>query len=127
MELDHIALILSKEENLAFYEKLGFKEKNRIERGYDTVVFMECDGLLLEVFIDPNHPARVSGPETMGLRHIAFVVESLEEVMRDVECEEIRTDWYGRRFTFTKDPDGQPIELKERTHQKMVRKIDKGN
>ena len=27
MELDHIALIVSKEENLAFYEKLGFKEK----------------------------------------------------------------------------------------------------
>ena len=114
MELDHIALIVSKEENLSFYEKLGFIEKNRIERGYDTVVFMECDGLLLEVFIDPNHPARVSGPEALGLRHIAFVVESLEEVMRDVECEEIRTDWFGRRFTFTKDPDGQPIELKEK-------------
>ena len=114
MELDHIALIVSKEENLAFYKKLGFKEKNRIEREYDTVVFMECDGLLLEVFIDPNHPARVSGPEALGLRHIAFVVESLEEVMRDVECEEIRTDWFGRRFTFTKDPDGQPIELKEK-------------
>lgn len=114
MELDHIALIVSKEENLAFYEKLGFKEKNRIERGYDTVVFMECDGLLLEVFIDPNHPARVTNPEAMVLRHIAFVVESLEEVMSIVEYEEIRTDWFGRRFTFTKDPDGQPIELKEK-------------
>ena len=114
MELDHIALIVSKEENLSFYEKLGFKEKNRIERGYDTMVFMECDGLLLEVFIDPNHPARVTNPEALGLRHIAFVVESLEEVMSIVECEEIRTDWFGRRFTFTKDPDGQPIELKEK-------------
>ena len=114
MELDHIALIVSTEECLSFYKKLGFIEKNRIERGYDTVVFMECDGLLLEVFIDPNHPARVTNPEALGLRHIAFVVESLEEVMRDVECEEIRTDWFGRRFTFTKDPDGQPIELKEK-------------
>lgn len=110
--LDHIALIVSKEENLSFYEKLGFIEKNRIERGYDTVVFMECDGLLLEVFIDPNHPARASNPETLGLRHIAFIVEDLSKV--DVECEEIRTDWFGRRFTFTKDPDGQPIELKEK-------------
>ena len=112
MELDHIALIVSKEENLAFYEKLGFKEKNRIERGYDTVVFMECDGLLLEVFIDPNHPARANGPEAYGLRHIAFVIDDLSRV--SVECEEIRTDWFGRRFTFTKDPDGQPIELKEK-------------
>ena len=114
MELDHIALIVSKEENLTFYKKLGFIEKNRIERGYDTVVFMENSSIVLEIFIDPNHPARVSGPEALGLRHIAFVVESLEEVMRDVECEEIRTDWFGRRFTFTKDPDGQPIELKEK-------------
>ena len=118
MELDHIALIVSKEDNLSFYEKLGFKEKNRIERGYDTVVFMENNSIVLEIFIDPNHPARVSGPEALGLRHIAFVVESLEEVMRDVECEEIRTDWFGRRFTFTKDLDGQPIELKEKEHQK---------
>lgn len=114
MELDHIALIVSKEENLSFYEKLGFIEKNRIERGYDTVEFMECDGLFLEVFIDPNHPARVTNPEAMGLRHIAFVVESLDEVVKSVQCEEIRTDWFGRRFTFTKDPDGQPIELKEK-------------
>lgn len=114
MELDHVALIVSKEENLAFYRKLGFKEKNRIERGYDTVVFLSCGDVVLEVFVDPNHPQRVSGPEALGLRHIAFVVESLEEVRRDVECEEIRTDWFGRRFTFTKDPDGQPIELKEK-------------
>lgn len=59
MELDHIALIVSKEENLAFYKKLGFKEKNRIERGYDTVVFMENNSIALEIFIDSNHPARV--------------------------------------------------------------------
>ena len=114
MELDHIALIVSKEENLSFYEKLGFIEKNRIERGYDTVVFMENNSIVLEIFIDSNHPARVTNPEAMGLRHIAFVVESLEEVMRDVQCEEIRTDWFGRRFTFCRDYDGQPIELKEK-------------
>lgn len=114
MELDHIALIVSTEECLSFYKKLGFEEKNRIERGYDTVVFMENNSIVLEIFIDPNHPKRVTNPEAMGLRHIAFVVDSLEEVMKNVECEEIRTDWFGRRFTFTKDLDGQPIELKEK-------------
>ena len=112
MELDHIALIVSKEENLAFYEKLGFKEKNRIERGYDTVVFLSCGDVVLEVFVDSNHPARVSGPEALGLRHLCFVVEDLSKV--GVECEEIRTDWFGRRFTFCRDYDGQPIELKEK-------------
>ena len=115
MILDHIALIVSSEESLRFYEKLGFRETQRVERSYDTVVFMECGDIVLEIFIDPNHPVRVSGPEALGLRHLAFVVDSLEEVMSldGVECEEIRTDWFGRRFTFTKDPDGQPIELKE--------------
>ena len=115
MILDHIALIVSSEESLRFYEKLGFRETQRVERSYDTVVFMECGDIVLEIFIDPNHPERVSGSEALGLRHLAFVVDSLEEVMSldGVKCEEIRTDWFGRRFTFTKDPDGQPIELKE--------------
>ena len=115
MELDHIALIVSKEENLSFYKKLGFIEKNRIERGYDTVVFMENKSIVLEIFIDPNHPKRVTNPEAMGLRHIAFVVDNLEDLMKNVECEKIRTDWFGRRFTFTKDFDGQPFELKEKS------------
>lgn len=114
MGLDHIALIVSSEECLRFYEKLGFKEKNRFERSYDTVVFMKNNGIVLEIFIDPNHPERVNGPEAKGLRHVAFTVDSLEEFMKIVECEEIRTDWFGRKFTFTKDLDGQPIELKEK-------------
>ena len=114
MILDHIALIVSSEESLRFYEKLGFKETNRFERSYDTVVFMECGDIVLEIFIDSNHPERVNAPEAKGLRHVAFTVESLEEVMKIVECEEIRIDWFGRKFTFTKDPDGQPIELKEK-------------
>ena len=47
MELDHIALIVSKEENLAFYEKLGFKEKNRIRlqpenHTMDPIIVPDC-------------------------------------------------------------------------------------
>lgn len=114
MFLDHIALIVSSEESLGFYEKLGFREKRRIERSYDMVVFMENSGIVLEIFIDSNHPERVNAPEAKGLRHIAFTVESLEEIMKIVECEEIRTDWFGRKFTFCRDYDGQLIELKER-------------
>lgn len=113
--LDHVALIVSSEESLWFYEKFGFKETKRIERSYDTVVFLECDQVVLEIFIDPKHPERVSDPEAKGLRHVAFTVESLEEIMKIVECEEIRTDWFGRKFTFCRDYDGQPIELKEKT------------
>lgn len=109
--LDHIALIISKEENLEFYRKLGFKEFKRVIRDYDTVVFLSCGDVVLEVFVDPNHPQHNTNPETLGLRHLCFVVDDLSKA--GVECEEIKTDWFGRRFTFTKDPDGQPIELIE--------------
>lgn len=111
--LDHIALIVSTERSILFYEKLGFKETKRIERSYDTVVFMQCGQVILEIFVEPNHPDRVMAPEAKGLRHIAFSVDSLDEVMKELECEKVRTDWFGRKFTFTKDPDGQPIELIE--------------
>lgn len=114
LRLDHIALIVTSEDSLRFYEKLGFREIDRVERYFDTVVFMECGEIILEIFIDPNHPERIMAPEAKGLRHVAFTVEDLEKVTKVVECEEIRADWFGRRFTFTKDPDGQPIELKEK-------------
>ena len=74
---------------------------------------MQCGQISLEIFIDPKHPERVSEPEAKGLRHIAFSVDSLDEVMKELECEEVRTDWFGRKFTFTMDPDGQSIELIE--------------
>ena len=112
MVLDHIALIVSREENIEFYKRFGFQEINRFIRSYDTVVFMECDGIVLEIFVDPNHPERVGSPEPKGLRHVAFMVDKIENL--DVEIEPIRIDFFGRRFTFTKDPDGQPIELKEK-------------
>lgn len=75
---------------------------------------MQCGQIILEIFIDPTHLERVTELEAKGLRHIAISVSSLEEVMKDFECEEIRTDWFGGKFTFTKDLDGQLIELIER-------------
>ena len=63
MTLDHVAIIVSKIENLDFYEKLGFKESKRITRKNDVIVFMEYEGINLEVFVDSNHPERVIRPE----------------------------------------------------------------
>ena len=115
VSLDHIALIVSSEESLRFYERLGFREFKRIERSYDNVVFMECGLVILEIFIDPNHPERMTDPEAKGLRYVAFTVDNLDEITKVLNCEEVRTDWFGNRFVFTADPDGQPIELKEKT------------
>lgn len=109
--LHHIAIIASSEKSIDFYTVLGFKEIERIERGYDTVVMMK-GSCVLEIYIDPTHPARVDKPEALGLRHLAFVVKNLDEIVRVFECEPIREE-AGRRYTFTRDPDGLPIELCE--------------
>lgn len=55
--------------SLRVYEKVRFSEAKRIERFYDTVVFIQCEQVVLETFIDPK---RVSDSESNGLRHIAF-------------------------------------------------------
>ena len=74
---------------------------------------------IIELFSFPNPPARVSRPEATGLRHLAFEVENLAQVMatlkqHNVEVEAIRTDVFtGKRFTFIADPDNLPIEFYE--------------
>ena len=55
MNLDHIALIVSSMDSLMFYEKLGFRETKRFKREYDAVVFMKCNNISLEIFVNPNH------------------------------------------------------------------------
>lgn len=73
----------------------------------------------LELFSFPNPPKRVSRPEACGLRHLAFAVENLDEVLaylaqHAITAEDIRVDEYTqKRFTFIEDPDHLPIELYE--------------
>lgn len=75
------------------------------------------DGGQIELFSFPNTPPRASFPEAQGLRHLAFVVDSVSEVKaylesQGVDVEPIRIDEYtGREYTFFADPDGLPLEL----------------
>ena len=115
--LDHIAIIVSSEKSLRFYMKLGFTELYRTEREHDTVVLMLLSGteIILEVFIDPNHPERMSDPEAKGLRHFALKVDYIEGTLEElgIEGSNIMKDWIGTRYCFISDPDGLPIELHE--------------
>lgn len=111
--LDYIAIIISKEENIRFYVRLGFEEIRRIIRAYDTVIFMKNGNVVLEIFVDPNHPDRLTKPESLGIRHIALTVDNLDDVVKKFDCEPVKKDWFGRRFTFVKDMDNQPIEINE--------------
>ncbi|GAC17558.1 SMU1112c/YaeR family gloxylase I-like metalloprotein [Paraglaciecola arctica] len=77
------------------------------------------NGGQIELFSFPNPPARPSFPEALGLRHLAFCVDSVESmsdylVSKDVKVEPIRIDEYTqKKFTFFNDPDGLPLELYE--------------
>lgn len=113
--LHHVAIIVSSESGVDFYKALGFKEENRIERGYDQIVWLIGYGEKLELFIDETHPARITNPEALGLRHLAFEVDDVnEEWERLIQFnpEPIRTKDDGKKVFFIKDPDGMPIEIR---------------
>lgn len=118
MTLDHIAIIVSDyQRSLEFYGVFGFREVDRYQREHDILGMWSNGDVMLEMF-EKKAPPRVTDPEAMGLRHLAFCVEDLDAEIRNlqthgIEVEPVRVDMYGRRFTFFKDPDGLPIEMKE--------------
>ncbi len=113
--IHHFEVIVSDEESVAFYEKLGFKEFFRREREHDVVVLLRGYGVQIELFIDPNHPPRSIQPENLGLRRLALKVDDIEKTVQalGLKIGKITNDWLGSRFAFITDPDGVPIELHE--------------
>ena len=73
----------------------------------------------IELFSFPNSPERPSYPEALGLRHLAFLVDNVNEVVEHliksgIEVEPVRVDEYtGKRYTFFSDPDSLPLEIYE--------------
>jgi glyoxylase I family protein len=115
--IHHVAIICSNyETSKHFYtEVLGFKiieETYRAERNSYKLDLQVPGGIQFELFTFPNAPIRPSFPEAQGLRHLAFKVKDLEEVVKELEeqgikVEPIRMDELtGKKFTFFADPDG---------------------
>jgi len=113
--LHHIAIIVSGEKSVEFYRELGFEITNSVSRTThtDEVVLMQGYGTRLELFVDASHPLRATNPDPLGLRHIALQVENIEEFCKKHNCSEIKTDWFGEKYTFITDPDGQMVEIHE--------------
>ncbi len=120
--MHHIAILCSdRSASLNFYETLGFTLREshvRLERK-DEIIMMDGHGMTIELFVVKGNPARVTNPETYGLRHLALAVDGIEEVVRllkeaGYQPESIRRDSFtDEKMTFVKDPDGLPIELHE--------------
>lgn len=126
--MHHIAIICSDYEvSKKFYtEVLGLhiiREVYREERKSFKLDLALNGEYIIELFSFSNPPKRVSQPEAVGLRHLAFEVEALETVIAhlskyQIVAEPIRTDEFtGKRFTFISDPDALPIEFYENTNQ----------
>jgi glyoxylase I family protein len=118
----HIAIICSDyEKSKTFYvETLGLeiiREVYREERKSYKLDLALRGHYIIELFSFPNSPARISRPEAVGLRHLAFSVDNLDMTVDDLQAkgivtEPIRIDEFtGKRFTFFADPDDLPIEL----------------
>ena len=122
--IHHVAIICSDyEKSKAFYlNVLGGKiirETYRKERKSYKLDILIGEKDIIELFSFPSPPSRPTRPEACGLRHLAFRVDSVEEVVdyldeKKIEVEPIRLDTLtGKKFTFFKDPDNLPIEIYE--------------
>ncbi|WP_252229939.1 MULTISPECIES: VOC family protein [unclassified Clostridium] len=121
--IHHVAIIVSDyEKSKDFYvNKLGFniiRENYRPDRG-DYKLDLKLGDCELEIFGMEDSPKRVSRPEACGLRHLAFKVECIEDIISElnekgIETEPIRIDEFtNKKMTFFFDSDGLPLELHE--------------
>lgn len=124
-KLHHIAIICSDyEKSKAFYTSfLGLqviKETYREKRQSYKLDLALNGEYVVELFSFPKPPKRTSRPEAVGLRHLAFEVDHLDEIIthctaNTIVTEDIRVDeMTKKRFTFIADPDGLPIEFYEK-------------
>ncbi len=120
----HIAIICSDypRSKLFYTEVLGLDvlaENYREARDSYKLDLELPDGTQIELFSFPGSPPRPSFPEAQGLRHLAFVVDDMDQAVKKlvghgIAVEPIRIDEYtGKRYTFFQDPDGLPLELCE--------------
>jgi len=122
-KIHHIAIIVSNYEiSKSFYVNvLGFKviRENYREDRNSYKLDLKIGDSEIELFSMDECPKRLTRPEACGLRHLAFYVDNIEEVIEELNLngiitEPIRIDEYtGKKFTFFSDPDGLPLELHE--------------
>lgn len=122
-QIHHVAIIVSDyQKSREFYvDKLRFEviRENYREGRNDYKLDLKLGDCEIELFGIEGSPERLNYPEACGLRHLAFRVDCIEEVVEElntlgIETEPIRVDEFtNKKMTFFKDPDGLPLELHE--------------
>lgn len=125
-KIHHIALIVSDYEiSKHFYtEILGLQILNetfRTERNSYKLDLALYGFYIIELFSFPDYVQRPSYPEALGLRHLAFEVDDINQASAELQAKNIPTgpirvdEITGRKFFFFSDPDGLPLELYEKS------------
>ena len=124
-KIHHIAIIgTDYSKTTDFYiNKLKFKKISEYKRPEknDILLNVKKGDIVLEIFIKKDAPLRppMPSPEYTGLRHLAFKVDSVEDVLEefdklDIVHEGLRYDDFdGKKMAFFFDPDGLPLEIHE--------------
>jgi glyoxylase I family protein len=124
-KVHHIAIICSDyQKSKTFYtDVLGLtiiREIYREERQSYKLDLALNDVYTIELFSFPDPTQRPSRPEATGLRHLAFEVNDIDQIIdflssKNIESEAIRLDpTTNKRFIFIADPDNLPIEFYEK-------------
>ena len=124
-KIHHIAIIgTDYNKTTDFYiNKLKFEKISEYNRPgkNDILLNVKKGDIVLEIFIKKDAPLRppMPSPEYTGLRHLAFRVDSVEDIIEefdrlDIVHEGLRYDDYdGKKMAFFFDPDGLPLEIHE--------------
>lgn len=124
-KIHHIALIVRDYEKSKFFytQVLGLeisKETYRAQRDSYKLDLALNGEYLIELFSFPDFVPRPSYPEALGLRHLAFEVDDIEDAAYELQSHNILTEPIrideitGKRFLFFSDPDGLPLEFYEK-------------
>ena len=124
-KIHHIAIIgTDYSKTTDFYiNKLKFKKISEYKRPEknDILLNVKKGDIVLEIFIKEDAPIRppMPSPEYTGLRHLAFKVDSVEDVLEEFDKSNIvheglrYDDFDGKKMAFFFDPDGLPLEIHE--------------
>jgi len=122
--IDHLAVVGTDVARAAkFYgEVLGFRESNRLETTHSgTIIFMTLGGTQIELFGNAKPGAGAQEGRRAGYTHMALLVEGIDAehermtklgVTFDMKPTSVES---GMRLAFFKDPDGNTIELMQRS------------
>lgn len=130
--IDHIELLTAApERTIAFYTGvLGFRERERMTipetpSGPLELAYLELGGTTIEVMCYPQAATiapRASEPR-LGWQCLALEVDDMDDTLRALKAQGIEAAWgpvkrpdYARAEI--RDPDGNPIELRQWTRRK---------